>query len=122
MAHPADMVALLDALVSSRVYRNIGKQGTAAPYIVFGRIAGNPVNHLAGTDGQRNTRYQIDAWATDADTAETLMASIKAAFETATAAATGTATQYIEISDNPDFYDEDAKLHRASCDFSVWHT
>ncbi len=122
MAHPADMVALLDALVSSRVYRSAAKEGATVPYIVFSKIAGNPVNNLAGTDGQRNTRYQIDAWAADADAAEALMLSIKAAFGAASIAATGTDTQYIELPDNPDLYDDDAKLHRASADFSVWHT
>lgn len=115
MAHPADMVALLDALVSSRVYRNAAKEGATVPYIVFSKIAGTPVNHLGGTDGTKNTRYQIDCWAADADAAETLLNAVKTAFEPYE----GT---YIQTSDNPDLYDDDAKLHRASADFSVWHT
>lgn len=115
MAQPADMVALLDGLVSSRVFRNQAPLGTATPYIVFAKIVGVPVNHLGGTDGTKNTRFQLDAWAADADAAEALMNSIKAAFEPFEGV-------YVQIGDNPDLYDDDVKLHRASTDFSVWHT
>lgn len=113
MAQPADLVALLDPLCAGRVYRGKAPQGVSAPYIEFQKVASNPVNHLLGADGTKNTRWQIDVWADDTDAADALMASIRTAFESY--------PEYVDLGDNPEPYDETAQLHGASADFSVWH-
>ena len=97
-----------------RVYPLIAPDGAARPYIVFQRISANAQNVLSGTSGLSNTRVQVSVYATTYAQAQEIAAGIDALMA-------GWSVQNVSIL-SQDFYEPDAKLHRVSSDYSIWHT
>lgn len=55
--------SLISGLVGGRVYPDIGKQGTAVPYITHQDVGGDAINFMDGAmPGKSNTRLQVNVW------------------------------------------------------------
>ena len=105
------------AIIGSRIYPQIQPQPAVAPCVVYQVIVDTPTNTLDGSNGGDlyQTRLQVDAYATDYATAQTLADAITAVL--------GSVTELhfssVRLS-RRDLYEPDTKLHRVSLDFSIW--
>lgn len=78
-AAPA-VTALLGA--NPKVYRHgLAPQGTAAPYVVWMVISGDPQNNLSDAPGMDRLTLQVDCYATTDGGVETLARAVRDALE-----------------------------------------
>lgn len=84
----------------------------ARPRITYQRAAGSEVQALGGYAGLRRTRMQIDVWSNSASQSRVLADQAKVALRAGLTVGA--------ISDNPDDYETDTGLHRASFDVAAW--
>ena len=96
-----------------RVYPLIAPDGVARPYVVYQRVSATTQNILNGTSGLINTRLQVDVYATSYAQAQAIAAAIDALMADWSVPNVSVLSQ--------DFYEPQAKLHRVSTDYSVWH-
>ncbi len=87
-------------------------QGTLPPYLTYQRIAGREWETLANGGGAPRVRMQIDVWSGNFTEAATLAAEVKVALRVAVTVG--------EITDNPDQFEPDTRLYRASFDAAIW--
>lgn len=104
----------IQSTFSGRVYPLAAPSPVTLPYCVYQVISQVPSNVLTGTPGLYNTRIQVDVLARLYSECQTLKASLRSAM------ASGFGNNAKEIL-TQDLYEEDAKLHRVSMDWSVWH-
>ena len=81
------------------------------PRITYQKIAGSDNENLQGAGPYRGRR-QIDVWALTYAQADGLAAQAKVALRSG--------LNVGSITDNPDGYEEDTKLHRVSFDVAAW--
>jgi hypothetical protein len=86
---------------------------TANPRITYLRIAGRDNGNLQGA-GPGRYNYQIDSWSLDPKTSRLLADAAKVALRAGLTVGA--------ITDNPDDYEADTKLFRASFDVAAWTT
>jgi hypothetical protein len=96
-------------------YPDAAPQNVTYPVIVFQVVAGHDEVYLDGYAGLVNRLVQIDAYANDPDVADALIETIK----TRLGAATAFRVAAVNIS-GADSFDDDAKMYRASREFSLW--
>lgn len=64
MSLEGDIYSALSSLVSGRVFPDLAPHETAVPYITYQQIGGAAENFLEATFvGKRNSRVQINCWA-----------------------------------------------------------
>ena len=97
-----------------RVYPLIAPDGVGRPYIVYQRVSANAQNILSGSSGLVNTRLQVDVYATSYAQAQATAAAIDVLMADWSVPNVSVVSQ--------DFYEPQAKLHRVSTDYSIWHT
>jgi hypothetical protein len=106
----------LNALVAGRNYKGRISQNAALPHTFSQRISTIPVQHLDGSSGKINARYQIDCYAATYSGAWALARAVKGAM-------TGATLFKARWLDDADFnYVEELECYRISSDFSVWFT
>jgi hypothetical protein len=81
------------------------------PRITYQKVAGSDNENLRGAGPYRGRR-QIDVWALTYAQADGLAAQAKVALRSG--------LNVGSITDNPDDYEEDTKLHRVSFDVAAW--
>jgi Protein of unknown function (DUF3168) len=101
---------LTGALPTVPVYPLIAIQGTAIPYIVYGRVVSPVENLLAGNGSPpiNNTRMQIDVYSNTYASVQTTAASVRSAMQ-------GWTVQNVSQGEQ-DFYEQDTRLHRVLLD------
>jgi hypothetical protein len=114
MSVQESLYTALQSAFSGRLYPLVAPSPVTLPYGVYQVISQVPSNVLSDTPGLYNTRLQIDVFTRLYSEAQTLKASIR------TAMASSFGHKAKEIA-SQDLYEEEAKLHRVSMDWSVWH-
>jgi hypothetical protein len=119
-ARLADL-ADLNALVGGRIFHLKVPQGTARPYIGFGRIGVSPLTKLEGPVGKVTSIVAFDIWADDADGAEAVAITLRHGFEgwRGTAALVeigGTARR-----DEREEYDDDVQAFHTRQEYTILH-
>ena len=104
----------LQSSVGGRLYPLVAPSPVTLPYAVYQVISQVPSNVLSDTPGLFNSRMQVDVFARTYAECQTLKATLRGAM------ATGFGNAAKEIN-TTDLFEEDAKLHRVSMDWSVWH-
>lgn len=104
----------LQATVGGRLYPLVAPAPVTLPYAVYQVISQVPQNVLSDTPGLFNTRLQVDVFARLYSECQTLKASVRSAM------ASGFGNSAKEIL-TQDLFEDDARLHRVSMDWSVWH-
>lgn len=100
---------------SLTAYPDAAPEGVTYPVVVFQFVAGHDEVYLDGYAGLVNRLVQIDAYADDPDTADALIETVK----TRLAAASAFRVAAVNVS-GADPFDDDAKMYRASREFSLW--
>lgn len=112
MSLQTTLQALLSPLAAGGAANLRARQNSTVPYLVWQRVI-QPTNTSAGGPSDvQNTRIQVDAYAKDYPTAESIAAAASAAILGAALQATRIGVQ--------DFFEDDTQLYRVSQDFSVW--
>lgn len=114
MAVQETLYTALQSLVGGRLFPVVAPSTVTLPYAVYQVISQVPQNVLADTPGLYNTRIQVDVFARLYSEGQTLKASIRSAM------ASGFGNSAKEIL-TQDLFEEDARLHRVTMDWSVWH-
>lgn len=109
--------ATVVGLVAARIYPNLIPQGTLPPAIVYQVVSDVPENAFTGNASDRlhGCRVQVDCWSKTYLEAQTIAAAVDAVLS-------GQQSQSLSIwlEARRDSYDNEAVLHRVSCDFAVW--
>lgn len=69
------------ALVGTRIYREFAGDTPAAPYLVWGILAGNPHNHLSGAPVSDRWSVSVDGFASTEAASDALLLAARDAFE-----------------------------------------
>lgn len=115
MTVEAKVYEALQALAGGQVFPDLAPEGTAAPYVVYQAVGGQPINFLTGEKpGKRNTRMQITVWAATRLGAAMLAEQVEDAMRGAASLQTQVMTGQIAT------YDEDTTLRGVIQEFSLW--
>lgn len=127
-------ILLADGTVSgmvagARVYPGILPQQFAGASLVQNLISEDTDYRMSGASGLVSTRVQIDAWAATADAAVALANAAKdclSGYSGLTSFGSNSPQQTVMVQaifaeQGSDEYDDEAKLHRRSRDYVVWH-
>jgi hypothetical protein len=99
----------------TRVFPDVAPYGTARPYITYQQVGGEPVSFLENTlPSKKNSRFQINCWATTRLAAAALARQVEAAMVQASA------FQARPLADHTATHNEDTNLYGTLQDFSVW--
>lgn len=101
------------ALVGTRVYPLMLPQQATLPAIRYQRISNSPQE---GTSTLRESRWQIDGWATTYLAVQTLAAAIKAAIEDYSDTDQTPSIRWSRIVGESDDYDPETKTYNVSFD------
>jgi len=105
----------LQGLVGGRVYPDIGKEGTALPYITYQDIGGDAVNFIDGAvPSKANARVQVNVWAKTRAEAKDLARRVEYALRAVPA------LQTLVIGAPATTHDPGTKYYGTIQDFSVW--
>lgn len=99
--------------VAERVRPHPAPTSTARPYVTLQRVTGKRHATLNSGAGAPRATYQIDTWADSSQDARRLSDAL--------ADALPGLLKVGDITDNPDDYESDTKLHRASFDVVLWN-
>lgn len=107
----------LAAIVATRIYPIILKEGSTFPALTYQRISSPAEHSLQGRSGLSTVRLQITCWA-DSFSA---VASLKAAVREAIHSIHSAAIQHVgRLLDERQTFEQDPKLYRVDLDFEVW--
>ena len=110
MTFGASIVAALTPVAPS--YPLTAPQGAPTPRITYLRVSGREHETLADGGGAPRIRMQFDIWSDSFMQAQALALQAKAALRGA--------LKVGEITDNPDEFESDTRLYRASFDAGIW--
>ena len=119
--------ASIAAIVGTRVFPVILPQGVVSDSIVYSRILENESYHYVGASGLIIARFQIDAWSSSADRANTLGDLIKehiGGFSGQLSYGTASPQDYVIVEGifmltGGDDYDGENKMYRRRRDYSL---
>lgn len=114
MTVEADLIAVLDPLVGSRVYPDVGPDNAVTPYVTYQQVGGVPVNFLAGVPDKRNGRFQINVWSRTRAEAMGIIRQIEDAVRLSSTLLATSEGGAVSV------YEPDTKLYGARQDFSIW--
>lgn len=100
-----------------RVYPDQAPQGAGYPLLTYSFVAGHDEVHLDGYSANGRRVVQVDAWASDPDVADSMIADAKASLGASTAFTVNGVTE-----NGATGFDNEAKMYRASRDFVLWFT
>lgn len=117
------------ALVGQRVYPIKLPQGITASSIVYTKISGLGDHHMQGPSGLARNRVQVDSWAATGDAATALALLVKERLDGfhgsmlwgSNSPQASVTVRGIFFDNENEFYDDTAKLYRASQDYFVWY-
>lgn len=109
-----DLVSTIGSLISGGLYPSVAPNGVTAPYGVYTLVAGVPQSYVYGAPNLTNSRYQVDLFARDKATVDTLAETVKAAMDAATLFKSVCQLQQ-------DIFEDPAAFYRVTLDFSIWH-
>lgn len=98
--------------VLAACYPLTAPQDAATPRITYLRVSGREWETLADGGGAPRVRMQIDIWSDNFIQAHDIATQAKAALRAALTVG--------EITDNPDEFETDTRLYRASFDVAIW--
>lgn len=107
----------LAALVGTRIYPQVIKQGAATPAVVLTVVSEVPQNTFTGAPGSLllSARVQVDAYAATYREAHAVADAVDAVIG---ALSSPSLSAYRD--NKQDLYDDETQQHRVSLDFSVW--
>jgi len=111
MTFDQQLTAALKTL-AERVSPHPAPAGTAKPYVTYQRITGNRHTTLNSGAGAPRATFQVDVWGDS-------KSAVRPLADTIIEALPGL-LRVGDINDNPDDYEDDTKLHRASFDVVIW--
>lgn len=106
-------VSGVTSIVGSRIYPTLLPQAPTYPAITYGRVSNTG---QMGTTVLRESRYQIDCWATTYAATQTLAAAVKAALEEHTDTDQTPGIKMSRVVNELDDYDSDAEVYRTIVD------
>ena len=109
--------AAVVALVGSKIFPGMAPDDTVAPWIVYLVVSDVPELSFTGTADttMRAARVQFDCYAQTYDMAQSIAAAVDAVVSAMTSPQL---SAFREVT--RDSYDNEAKLHRASMDVTIW--
>jgi len=110
MTVEAQVFAALQGLAPT--YPVLAPQGAGTPRITYLRVSGRQFETLANGGGAPRVRMQVDVWSGSYDQAQALAMQAKDTLRAA--------MKVGEITDNPDEFEPDTRLYRASFDAGLW--
>lgn len=109
------------ALVGTRVFPGVIPQGAAQPAIVYAKRSRNRQQLFCGTDGLKQTRVDIDCYATSYRQSVLLANAVTAALEDFSGTMGTTRVPRIFLETEVDLSDLEPGLYRQSQSWAVWH-
>lgn len=111
MSAQAKLYSVLKSLAPT--WPGVAPEDAPRPRLTYSRVTGADIPTYDGDgEGAANRHFQVDAWADSAGDARRLSDAVRAALY---------AAQLVGgITDNPDDYEKDTKLHLASFTVEVW--
>lgn len=113
MSIEADIVSLVGALCSGRIYPDVAPVGVATPFVTYQQVGGEVINIIKGPVDYGQARIQFNVWSTTRSEANTLMRSIEAALRPPNLNGRPTGALIAR-------YEEITKLRGAQQDFEFW--
>jgi len=113
--------------VVDRIYPELAPKSDALPYITLHRVSNNHLHHLSGAAGLVTQRYQIDCWASDSVTLETLSEAVRNNLDGFEHGSWGTVdVKDVKLSSENDQFIQptdasEVGVFRTSMDFTIWH-
>lgn len=104
----------VSALVSTRVYPMDMPQNATLPALTYTRVSETPLVNLDGENATRNSRYQVDCFASTYTGAQALAEAVKAAM------VTNSLFGVVRENQN-DLYSAEPDRFRVQMDFSIWY-
>lgn len=77
MTIETDIVTVVGALVSNRIYADTAGPGVVIPYVTYQQVGGQVLNPIRGVPAERMARIQFNVWATTRQSANSLMRQIE---------------------------------------------
>lgn len=110
------------ALAGNRTFWTVRKQGSPLPCVVLNTVADNRTQHMAGFNGFRSTRVQVDCYAADKAGAAALREAVIAALvpETTISGVTFLRAFVNSVLDRGEETDA-GFIHRELVDLNIWH-
>lgn len=113
------------ALVSSRVYWGLAPQSVTGDFLALYVVSGNRDYHMGGASGLRETRVQVDCWASSYGAAKTIARAVESAISGFSGSQSGKAFRGAFINSERDDNESDtadtASRYRTSLDLIIWH-
>lgn len=113
------LCAALDALTDGRVFPDKAPEGTLRPFITFQGAGGRSNAVMAGPDGVRNARVQINVWANTRLGAGALMERVRA---TICDSSTPGALNGKPVGEPDWLHEDDTDWYGSRMDFSLWYS
>jgi Protein of unknown function (DUF3168) len=111
--------AIFAAVGGARIFPSILPQGEQRPSLVSTRISDVGDHHMQGPSGLARPRYQIDAYAQNADDADELARLVKDRLDGFSGLMGAVRVQGAFFDSLRDSYESEAQLHRVSADYLV---
>lgn len=116
MSIQSDIVTALAGVAGGRVYPQAAPQDAALPFVVYRRVAYEPVNLLGGRADNARSTFTFECWGATLDAALTTAAAVVAAIE----AAAALATRY-RVDAPGDEYEPAVDVFMEAVGYSFWH-
>lgn len=110
-----DVYSALTTSGGLTVYPNEAPQDAVYPLVVYAFVAGHDEVYLDGYSQLVQRLVQVDCYANDPDTADSMMATVKTRLGASSAFKVGA----VDLS-GADPFDTDARMYRTSYEFSIW--
>lgn len=114
MSIQSDIVTALSAVASGRVYPQAAPQDAAMPFVVYRRVASEPINTIHGTIAATKSTFVFECWAADYSSALTLSDALKAAV-------VASALDYTNEPSAADEYEPTADSFMDPVTYGFWH-
>jgi hypothetical protein len=110
----------LSALVSTRIYHDEAKQNGVIPYVTFICVDDLPIHSMGTMHSLRDTRYQVDCWASSKSEARAIAVQVELALDnySGTSDSVSIANSLSEGID-PFPYDPAEGCHRCKVEFLI---
>lgn len=111
-----NIVSVLSALVSNRVYPDVAPLNAVLPFITYQQVGGVGYNYLAGVSSdKKNARIQVNVWSATRNQAMTIIRQVEDEMCKAPILALVEGAAIAR-------YDTETKQYGAMQDFSIWVT
>ena len=112
-----DIYTRLSGIAGGRVAPVVSDQGTPLPRVTYTFVSAAPEVALNGANKLHNATVQLDCWDSTMAGARALLRSVQAAMTP-----DGADFRVGDVRHNPEQWEADTGIYRASADFSLWYT